>query len=230
MILENKVALYVLAGVATSPNFMKEFVYQLKASYAAVGYEVQTHILFPYGDWSCSLVKQLYEITHDLFPKPGRNLNRQRGQKVADYIISTYDGGQVVMVGHSSGGVAAVHAAEILELRLIPTTRVVQIGSPKCPVSPKHRSSTLYIRAVNLNGKSSDPVTRIGSWGGWERSGRRIRWNPRLAAPDHIVDVPIVGGHADYFRDQSAFTDDHDSTNLDKMRRLIWQWLHPEWV
>jgi hypothetical protein len=229
MMTENRVALYVLAGVATSLNFMEEFVQRLKVCYVEVGFEVQLHMLFPYGDWNRSLVKQLFEIGHDLMPKLRRNSSYLiRGQKVADYIMTSYNGSQIVIVGHSSGGVAGVHAANILDLAQIPIASVVQIGSPKCPISRKHQSSTLFISAVNHNGKSSDPITRLGSWGGWERSGRIVRWNSKLAAPDHRITVRLVGGHADYFRNHSSFVDGNGLTNLDKTSGVIWEWLQPK--
>jgi hypothetical protein len=225
---ESRVALYVLAGVATSLNFMEEFVDELKSRYIAAGFEIQAHMLFPYGDWNRRLIKQLYEIGQDLMPKLGRNRGYLRGQKVANYILESYQGGQIVIVGHSSGGVAGVHAANLLALTKLPIARVVQIGSPKCPVSQKHRASTLFISAVNHNGKSSDPITRLGSWRGWERTGRLVRWNSRLAAPMHRITVRLVGGHADYFRSHSSFADEKGLTNLVKITGVIWAWLHPE--
>jgi hypothetical protein len=223
---ENRVDLYVLAGVATSLNFMEQFVLELKARYVQAGFEVQANMLFPYGDWNRSLVKQLYEIGHDLMPKLGRKRSHLRGKKVADYIMKSYKGGQIVIIGHSSGGVAGVHAANILDLAQLPIARVVQIGSPKCPVSLKHRSSTLFIRAANQSGKLTDPITRLGSWGGWERRGRIALWNSKLASPDHILTVPLVGGHTDYFRRHSGFFDKNGLTNLDKITGIIWDWLH----
>jgi hypothetical protein len=221
---ESKVALYFLAGVATSLNFMDDFKLELTKRYEHAGLEVQSSMLFPYGDWNRKLWKQVMEISYDLLPRFRRNT---RGQLVADYIMKTYSGGRVVIIGHSSGGVTGIHAANRLDRDQYPDVRVVQIGSPKYKVPADIGKSTLFIRAVNHAGKSTDPVTRIGSWGGWERSGGIIRWNNRLKAPSLIYSIPIAGGHADYFRNRAPFLDEKGRSNLDIIADLLWDWLNP---
>lgn len=225
---ENKVAIYVLAGVATSSNFMADFVQELQHRYEQDGFEVLINMLFPYGDWNRSLIKQLKEISSDLLPRLVQKRHYLRGQKVADYIKESYTGGNIVIIGHSSGGVVAVHAADILNREKLPVAQVVQIGSPKCSVSLQHRASTLFIYGMSHKGKMSDRISHIGSWGGWEKRGRVFRWNPRLAAPGAIMGVPIIGGHADYFRNRTPFVDRIGMTNLEKTTNLIWEWLNKQ--
>jgi hypothetical protein len=222
---EKRVTLYILAGVATSDNFMEEFRLELERRYEQAGFELECKQFFPYGNWNRSLIKQLMEIGHDLMPKLGRNRSFVRGQMVAKYIIETHKAGPIVIIGHSSGGVVGVHAASLLEQAQFPDVRVVQVGSPKCAVSLQHRDSTLFIRAVNHYGKSIDPITRLGSWGGWIRKGRLVSWNRRIAAPAFIHSIPIVGGHADYFRNSPPFFDENGSSNLDKTMDCIWNWI-----
>jgi hypothetical protein len=101
----------------------------------------------------------------------------------------------------------------------------VQIGSPKCPVSLHDRASTLFVSAVNDKGKSTDPITWLGSWGGWKRSGAITRWNRQLAAPASIISVSLLGGHADYFRNRSPYMDENGTSNLEKTADCIWKWL-----
>jgi hypothetical protein len=222
---ENRVSIYVLAGVATSSNFMEDFVQELQHRYDQAGFEVLINMIFPYGDWKRSIIKQLKEISYDLLPRLGQKRNYLRGQKVADYIKESYKGGKIVIIGHSSGGVVGVHAANILYGEKLPVARVVQIGSPKCPVTLNHRTSTLFIFSVNHKDKISDPISYFGSWGGMEKRGRVFRWNPRLSAPTSIIGVPIIGGHADYFRNRIPFVDRNGMTNLEKTTNLIWEWL-----
>jgi hypothetical protein len=222
---ENQVSLYVLAGVATSLNFMEDFVEEMERRFEQAGYEVHTCMLFPYGDWDRSIVKQILEIGSDLLPKLGRKPSYTRGQRVANHIMETHKGGKIVILGHSSGGVTGIHAANMLDREQFQDVNMVQIGSPKCPVSLRDRASTLFVSAVNVKGKSTDPITWLGSWGGWERSGAITRWNRQLAAPASIISVSLVGGHADYFRNRCPYMDENGTSNLEKTAACIWKWL-----
>jgi hypothetical protein len=221
----NKVALYILAGVATSENFLDGLKHELVRRYGHAGIHVHSSMLFPYGDWNRGLLKQVMEICYDLFPRFGRNSSYYRGQMVANHIKDTYNSGRIVIIGHSSGGVIGIHAANRLALEQYPDVRVVQIGSPKCAVPIHIQKTSLYIRAMNHLGKLSDPITRIGSWGGWERKGAIAQWNNCLRAPASIITIPLIGGHADYFRTREPFVDESGKSNLEKTTEIIWDWL-----
>ncbi|QGQ96373.1 hypothetical protein EHS13_16525 [Paenibacillus psychroresistens] len=223
---ENKVSLYFLAGVATSLNFMDDFKLEVIRRYEHAGLEVQSSMLFPYGDWSRRLWKQVMEISYDMLPRLTRNSSYYRGELVANHIMKTHRSGRVVIIGHSSGGVAGIHAAEKLDPEQYSDVRVIQIGSPKCAVSAAAQTSSLFIRAVNQVGKSTDPITRIGSWGGWERSGGIVRWNSRKKAPSTVYSIPMVGGHADYFRSREPFINQFGTSNLDQTASSVWDWLN----
>jgi hypothetical protein len=222
---KNCVELYILAGVATSENFMDDFRHEMVRRYEQAGFEVLSSMLFPYGDSNRSILKQVLEISYDLLPRLRRNSSYIRGQIVADYIMKSHSGGKIVIVGHSSGGVAGVHAANKLDRNLYPDVRVIQIGSPKCAVSKENCQTTLYLRAVNSIGKSTDPITRLGSWGGWVRKGAIAHWHARLKAPSSIVSIPIVGGHADYFRTREPFVNESGKSNLEITTDVLWDWL-----
>jgi hypothetical protein len=213
---DNKVSLYVLAGVATSLSFMEDFVKELERRYQHAGYEIQTHLLFPYGDWGRNVVKQVIEIGFDLMPRFVKTHGYPRGQVVANHIKKTHQSGRIVIIGHSSGGVTGVHAASYLDRAQFPEVFVVQIGSPKCHVPSQARIGTLFVYAVNEMGKSTDPITWLGSWGGWEQKGAFARWNRKLKAPANIIAVSLIGGHADYFRNSFPFIDTNGRSNLEK--------------
>jgi hypothetical protein len=223
--IKNKVALYILAGAATSENFLDDFKHELVSRYEQAGIGVQSSMLFPYGDWNRGILKQVMEISYDLFPRFGRKSSYNRGQMVADHIKDTYSSGRIVIIGHSSGGVTGIHAANRLACEQYSDVRVVQIGSPKCAVPADIQTTSLYIRSMNHMGKLTDPITRIGSWGGWERKGANARWNSRLRAPASILTIPLIGGHADYFRSRKPFVDESGKSNLERTTDIIWDWL-----
>jgi hypothetical protein len=134
--------------------------------------------------------------------------------------------GPLWLVGHSGGGVAAVHAAEaLLAAGAAEGCRLVQIGSPRCAVPEPLQARTAYVYAARAGSRRpADPICRLGSWGGWERAARfALRWNRRRYAPATIASLPLVGGHADYFRDHGMFRQaDGGATNLQLTVDAMW--------
>lgn len=234
-----KLDIYLLAGVATAPNFMEELRQALVRRLRSAGADVRADLLFPYGDWNRKLLPQLYEIRRDLVCREGRR-HSTGCAAAAEAIRATYRGGGLAIIGHSGGGVAAVHAARLLRYRQqperlrpdrgnegaeAPSWRVIQIGSPKCAVPDDMRDSVMYVYAARPCGRPADPVTRLGTWGGWERGGGLPRWNPRRYAPGVIVPVRIRGGHPDYFRSREPYIDEEGVSNLEKMLQLTVPWI-----
>jgi hypothetical protein len=197
----NNVDIFALAGIWTTPNFMKDLCLELTRRYENDGWSARGKLLFPYGDLYFGRMRQLRDITFDMLPlavRLGKNLG---GRKAADEIRQLYRGGKMVIVGHSGGGVAGVHAAQLLlsEVEDLSPPSVVQIGSPKCSISPVLLEHVIYVAAVDQYGKWKDPITRMGGWG-W--SGRISRMRSKQTSPA-IREIPIVGGHADYFRNNN---------------------------
>ncbi|WP_133253970.1 hypothetical protein [Paenibacillus xerothermodurans] len=226
--------LYLLAGVATDPLFMEGFGQAMKVRLHQAGWAVRSELLLPYGDWSRSIFTQLREMRHDLWPIRHRPLHSIGGNRAADALRGTSPGGVTLLLGHSGGGIAALHATSILtrEGWFTPSDppRIVQIGSPKCPIPAWLRKSTLYAAAVNANGKLSDPVTRLGSWGGWRRNAYGIPvWRAKADSPGTIVHLPLIGGHADYFRQGQAYVNTEGLSNLDITVRAVYDWLKSTW-
>jgi pimeloyl-ACP methyl ester carboxylesterase len=217
-----KLAIYFLAGVATAATFMEEFAWTVKHLYEEEGGAVSTTLLFPYGDWSISLHRQLNEIRRDLFTREQDRTLTIGGRRTAEEIRRSYVEGSIWIIGHSGGGIAGSYAAELLRREGLPVEAVVQIGSPRCRIPEDAKESTLYIYGVNHKKKRSDPITRLGSWGGWERSARGVPyWNSTKHAPGHIVPVQLIGGHPDYFRSRSPFLDQAGASNLVHVIRAI---------
>ncbi|MFC0215443.1 hypothetical protein ACFFK0_23910 [Paenibacillus chartarius] len=96
-----------------------------------------------------------------------------------------------------------MHAAEaILAAGGAADCRLVQVGSPRCAVAEPLQARTAYLYAARRAGKPADPVCRLGTWGGWERTAAGwLRWNRLKYAPKVRTPLHIKGGHADYFRE-----------------------------
>lgn len=242
-----------MAGLATAPHFMERFRLALQDNLAKaehvrqLGRPVHSELLFPYGDWRRRVFPQLWEIRADMRLGLGRISNSIGGNRVMAAIRSRRscaDNHRIVriLVGHSGGGIAAVHAAELLmEQEGNPTCLVVMIGSPRCRIPERLRSSVLSISAAGRRkgefriGKSPDIVSRLGSYGGWrlgsgtgaesETRNRLPYWQRNKHAPASLLTVPIIGGHADYFREHKPYVNAMGESNLDVTLAAIQSWL-----
>jgi hypothetical protein len=231
-----KVNMYMLAGVATAPLFMESFRLAMTARLEQTGCTVYSELLYPYGDWSRKLLRQLIELRHDLWTARTRQRRSIGGGRAAAAIKAGADEGWPLLIGHSGGGVAAVHAASILadeppfqrDGPLPIPLRVVQIGSPKCPIPAWLQDSWMYAAAVNSRGTAADPVSLLGSWNGWQRSRAGLPVWRQLApiSPSCNLRLPLIGGHPDYFRASSSFLNGNGVSNLEITVQAVSDWLH----
>jgi hypothetical protein len=227
------VNLFMLAGVATAPLFMEDFRLAMIASLTQAGYSVSaSRLLYPYGDWSRRLLHQLHELRHDMWTARSRPLRSIGGGRAAKSIKACGEEGWPLLIGHSGGGVAAVQAASILAEEQVYDAgwpiRVVQIGSPKCPVPPWLQDSWMYAEAVRDNARSSDPVTWLGSRGMWQRNTHGLPVWRQSAPAAHTTQLrlPLIGGHPDYFRASSSYLNKEGRTNLDITVQAVTDWLN----
>lgn len=222
---EARASVYLLAGVATAPRFFEYCRNHVEQLCSACGWQADVQIIYPYGDHSRSLFAQVREVSGDVTRR--FQAFRIGGRLAAQEIRKTYDGGRLILIGHSGGGAAAYQAARILEADgQLGDCRIVQIGSPRVPITPEFRERVCYIHAVDELGRLKDPITKLGSWGGWTRSGFALpRWNGAKYAPAHIEPITVVGGHADYFRHDTPFVDAQQVSNMDKTIAKAWAWL-----
>jgi hypothetical protein len=220
-----KVNLYLLAGVATAPLFMESLRLAMTARLEHAGYAVHAELLFPYGDWSRKLLQQLNEMRRDLWRAHDLPLQSIGGRRAAASISDRRDDGLSILIGHSGGGIAAVHAASILARERAfhhnASIRIIQIGSPKCPIPAWLRPHQMYAYAVNSRKLPSDPITMLGQWGRW--TIRRSGMPP--TTPASIIRLPLIGGHADYFRGGHPFVNKDGVSNLDTTVQALWLWL-----
>ncbi|SFL08315.1 hypothetical protein SAMN03159341_103121 [Paenibacillus sp. 1_12] len=227
------VNLFLLAGVATAPLFMEDFRLAMITNLTQAGYTVSvSELLYPYGDWSRRLLRQLHELRHDLWTARSRPLRSIGGNRAADMIKACGDKGWPLLIGHSGGGVAAVQAASILAANAADHAekpiRVVQIGSPKCPIPSWLHNSWMYAEAIRDNGRSSDPVTWLGNQRVWQRSSGGLPiWRQSVPAANLAqLRLPLVGGHPDYFRAGSSYLNKQGSTNLEITVQAVTNWLY----
>lgn len=222
----SKLFLYCLAGVATAPGFMDGLRAAWVDRFERGGWQVHAELVYPYGDWSRHWSRQLPEALSDLrLREASRRSGRGGGAPAFERIAGTYTGGPLLLLGHSAGGLAALAVAERLT-GMGHAPRVVQIGSPRCAVSGPLRRDVLYLYAANARGRSVDPITWLGGWGGWERGRFGVpRWNARRYAPAAVQGLPIRGGHPDYFRAAPPFLGPDGRSNLELTSEAIGSWL-----
>jgi pimeloyl-ACP methyl ester carboxylesterase len=246
----NELELYFLAGLATAPLFMEKLQLELLAAMTD-GRHIGSQLLFPYGDWSRTVFPQLREIRSDMRLRPERVSKSIGGNRALEAIrrqralspIRTANT-TTILIGHSGGGVAAVHAGQLLlEQGLSSACLVVMVGSPRCRIPHSLRPNTLSIHVAGRRGKRSlakrkspDLVSRLGTHGGWtirsasmngetEVRRRFPFWHRDKHAPSTVVAVPIIGGHADYFRERAPYVDPNGQSNLDVTMDAILGWL-----
>ncbi|EFM10552.1 conserved hypothetical protein [Paenibacillus curdlanolyticus YK9] len=218
---------YLMAGVATANQMFGECCRKLEEMLSVAELDKpEIHVLYPYGDNSRSRFAQVLEVGSDLSNRI--HLSRVGGRKAVEGIQRTYKGkGPVLMIGHSGGGIAAYQAAVQLHREgALPDFRLVQIGSPRIRVMPELKQRISYFHSVDAAGKLTDPISRIGTWGGWSGGKMRIpHWNAWKYAPGYVEGIEVVGGHADYFKHQNPFIDGQAVCNLDKTMERVRQWL-----
>ncbi|XEC96349.1 hypothetical protein AB6A23_07335 [Paenibacillus tarimensis] len=219
------VRVYLLAGVATSPQFFNTGCETVGKLCEQSGWRSTVEVLFPYGDNTRGVISQVSRAAGDLSKR--FTLFQHGGRHAANSIRKSYVGEPLILIGHSGGGAAAYQAIRILHKeQKLGDFRIVQLGSPKVPICPDFRNRVYYAYVVDEQGRRKDPVAKLGTWGGWS-AGRFMlpRWDRYKYAPGHIEELRLLGGHADYFRHGHPYVDKNQVSNLDKTLGRVWKWL-----
>lgn len=236
---------YLLAGVATWPSFFRGLQEYLTEMSREEGWgDSEVNVLYPYGNHTRPLLAQLRDVGRDMMRRLGTEASGglpprtfagaaavpAASASAVESIQHRSEGRVVVLIGHSGGGVAAYHAARLLLAnKSVRECRVVQIGSPKVRIHPALRDKTAYFYAVDSRGRRSDPITRLGTWGGFRRSAAGMPvWDPRRWAPGHIAAVVIDGGHPDYFRVDSAAALSAEGSRTSNQAQADLERMHPK--
>ncbi|UVI32777.1 hypothetical protein [Paenibacillus spongiae] len=213
---------YLLAGVASTLTLFRNCKQELERRFLETGREPVIRELFPYGDHTQKLLRQIIDVRGDLSRL--RRAGRSGGRAAAEQIRKLSPGRPVMLIGHSGGGVAAYQAAVMLhDEGTIPDFRIVQVGSPKVLIRTQDRDRVSYYTAVDEQGTLRDPISRIGSWGGWSRSRYGLwYWNKRKYAPGHIGTITLLGGHPHYFRNDASYIHPDRGSNLSVTLDGLW--------
>jgi hypothetical protein len=214
--------IYLLAGVGSSQSLFNACKRELRERFRAEGREPVIRELFPYGDQTQRLLRQVLEVGADLVGL--RGWMRSGGKDAAEQVRTLSAGRPVLFIGHSGGCVAAYQAAVMLmQEGVVPDFRIVQVGSPKVPIRDRDRDKVSYFVAVNEDGKRVDPITRLGRWGGWARTNRGWwYWDKCKYAPGHVGTIMVLGGHEHYFRNDELYTHPQRGSNLALTLEGIW--------
>jgi len=218
--------IYLLAGVATAESIFHMCEQKLEKICHEQGLEPVIKSVFPYGNNSRSVVRQVFEVRSDLSNR--MKAGRIGGQLAYKTIKESYRGGRLLLIGHSGGGAAAYQAVKLLheEGTKEDDFRVVQVGSPRTPIQRNYQKHVGYFHAIDGAGRMIDPISRIGSWGGWRLSKYAVpSWDSFKYAPGYIEGLPTIGGHADYFRHSDPYLDEAKVCNLDKTINGVVGWL-----
>lgn len=214
--------IYLLAGVGSPPGIFADCIVELKRRFGEAGREPVIRELFPYGDHREKLFRQIMEVQRDV---TGFRIRGRSGGDIAAELIRRHSQGRpVLLIGHSGGGIAAYHAAlRLAGAGVVPDCRIIQVGSPRVPIREEFRSRVSYYQGVDEAGKSLDPITRLGRWGGWRRNGRGLwYWDKRKHAPGRIGTITVLGGHPHYFRHRPPFVHPDRGSNLSSTLQTIW--------
>lgn len=234
---DHMIHLFISAGVATAPLYMEGFRRALHSKNVETGRAVYSELLFPYGDSRRALTAQLREVAHDLRKGAGYGRFSIGGSRLLARVDECrlkggFRSGATILIGHSAGGTASLYAQQQLLKREGKPSPIVMIGSPRCRIPSALREDVLYIYAANRAKlrraalKQSDPITRIGSFGGWMQGKHRIPvWRHDLHAPIASLGLPLIGGHADYFREKEPYVNAAGQSNLELSLEAVWEWL-----
>lgn len=193
-----------LAGILTYRNNFEAAAHEVARRYPGV----KIVVIFPYGmasDTSRSahyrrLTRQLAQVGFDLLHGPSRRV-RLVSEIIREHAASA---DQLILIGHSAGGVVAYRSGLLLEEKHgLQQVQVFAVGSPKFHLKdiPFNKRFT-YIR-----GQHHDKVTGIGSW---RRPGSRVY----RGQPEQDIRMEFNPGHAgwryhaSYFL-KSAWEDQH---------------------
>ncbi|GIP34603.1 hypothetical protein [Paenibacillus sp. J2TS4] len=211
-----KITAYFVAGIGTwrSGNTFGSAMQLLQERFRQEGRgEIHTAALYPYGvmdhlprhmvRWT--MFRQALQVIYDMYRRPERSpaILRLTQEIRQDYGIN--GSGDIVLIGHSGGGVAAYGAARLLSEQGYSVPHVIQVGSPECHVRQEWRERVYRLRQPG--------------WSDWATWWRFSLFRPPLRRDT----VAIEKGHPYYFC--SATKDKEGVSNLSKVMDKIWSGL-----
>ncbi|MDF2670818.1 MAG: hypothetical protein K0R67_3124 [Paenibacillus sp.] len=175
---------------------------------------VRTNCFYPYGtidEIPASrqirfVAKQAVTVGLDIYRQASNTVG---GQALYNDIQQFYDpkeDGDIVLIGHSGGGIASYKAAQLLNDSGYPIMRVFMVGAPEIPICASCQDKVLAIE-------------HGGRWGDWISRSAFHWFHPAKVR----VRLPIRGGHPHYFCSKSK--DENNVSNMEKVMEFIFGWL-----
>ncbi|MVO98278.1 lipase family protein [Paenibacillus lutrae] len=163
-------------------------------------------VIFPYGTANGTTRASLMSLLARQLPQVSYDLARDHSRRVASVsrIIREHAEGaeQLILIGHSAGGVIAYRAGLYLEEKYgFQQVRVFAVGCPKFFL----KDIPYNDRFTYITGQNPDKITRIGSW---RKPGSRV-YRGKPGREIQMEFNPQHQGwrfHASYFL-RSAWTD-----------------------
>ncbi|MWV42728.1 alpha/beta hydrolase [Paenibacillus sp. HJL G12] len=191
-----------IAGILTYRNNFEAAAYEISKRYR----NAKILMIFPYGMADGTHRSSLIRFVARQFSQVGYDLTHERSRRVTNVAQlireQRADADQLILIGHSAGGVIAYRVGLKMEKEYdFRTVQVFAVGCPKF-----HLKDIPYNdRFTYITGQNPDRVTQMGSW---RRPGSRVyRGRPGREITVHFN--PAHEGwrfHASYFL-KSAWTD-----------------------
>ena len=213
-------SVYFLSGIGTwkSGNPFGAAMADLVRRYTAAGLSpVRVRDIYPYG-WMDDvptkrfrrfLARQALKVSRDMYVKYYRNAGGHRAFREIRRDYDREGGGEIVLIGHSGGGVAAYKTAKLLADRGYPVEQAILVGAPMHSIASDWQGRVKLLRKAG-------PIGDYVTW--WGR--------PCIGAPRELQTVAIRGGHTDYFR--KDLVDAEGRSNVTLVMDRIWRWLRPD--
>lgn len=192
------------AGILTYRNN-----FESAASEIAIRYPfAKILIIFPYGTAENTDKYSMPRLLARQLAQAGRDLSSDQSRRVKTIVELIHGHGasnkQLILIGHSAGGVIAYRAGLHLETNYgFQDVRTFAVGSPKFYL----KDIPYNTRFTYITGQNTDRITRIGSW---RRPGSRVF----RGKPGQELQMDFNPGHqgwrfhASYFLN-SAWTDEN---------------------
>ncbi|SDE57944.1 hypothetical protein SAMN04488542_10117 [Fontibacillus panacisegetis] len=184
-----------MAGILTFRNNFEAAAYEVAQRYP----DAKIVVIFPYGMASGTsrlvqhrlLTRQLAQVGYDLIHCSSRRV------RLVSEIIREHGASadQLLLIGHSAGGVVAYRSGLVLGERYgMHQVQVFAVGSPKFHLKdiPFNKQFTY------ISGRDPDRVTRIGRW---RRPGSRVY----CGKPERDIRLDFNPGHSGWKYHASYF-------------------------
>jgi hypothetical protein len=225
-----RINLYLVTDIDMHEDFFAPVAAALRSRFEAENKLVAIRTLHPYSSNNDNIIKQLLQARHDfkLYPQEaGQSIG---GQSIRQQVKMHGAKDPLVFIGHGAGGVAAYHAAELLEQDGCEIRFIAQIGSAKVPIGASFKDRVGFLTRMGLR-REGEPAP----WqDGWSHAKYRLTSHRypgllfigkekgrRFYAPNNVARIEIKGSQTSYYSTTEGLG---AVSNLAKTINVIWDW------